>query len=87
MKKNVKDDSYDNADEFVLERIPKQPQEVELPLAIQTIVHETESIVRKNVGERTENERSQVLPEIFEPKTTAVNIPSIVIPEDIPDPN
>ncbi len=42
MKRNVKDDSNDNADEFVLERIPKQNQEVVLPLAIQTIVHETE---------------------------------------------
>lgn len=86
-KRNVKDDSYDNADEFVVERIPKQSQEVELPLAMQTIVHETESIVRKNVGERTENEGSQVLLEISEPRTTAGNIPSIVIPEDIPDPN
>ncbi len=86
-KRNVKDDSHDNADEFVVERIPKQPQKVELPLAIQTIVHETESMVRKNVGERTENERSQVVLEISEPRTTAVNIPSIVIPEDIPDPN
>ncbi len=70
-----------------MERIPKQPQEVTLRLAIQTIFHETESMVRKNVGKRTENERSQVLPEMSEPRTTAVNIPSIVIPEDIPDLN
>ena len=54
---------------------------------MQTIVHETESMVRNNVGERTENKRSQVLPGISELRTTAVNIPSIVIPEDIPDPN
>ena len=70
-----------------MECIPKQPKEVELPLAIQTIVHETESMVRKNFGERTENEISQVLPEISEPRTTAVNIPSIVISKDIPDLN
>ncbi len=44
-------------------------------------------MVIKNVGERTENGRSQVLPKISEPRTTAVNISSIVIPEDIPDPN
>ena len=54
---------------------------------MQIIVHETESIVRKNVGERIENKKFQVLPEISELGTKAVNIPSIVIPEDIPDPN
>lgn len=86
-KRNVRDDSYDNVNEFVVECFPEQPQEVELPLAMQMIVHETESMVRKNVGERTENEGSQVLPEISEPRITAVNIPSIVISEDISDPN
>ena len=70
-----------------MKRISKQPQEVELPLSIQTIVHEIDPIVRKNFGERTENERYQVLHEISEPRTTAVNIPSIVIPEDMTDPN
>ena len=86
-KKNVKDDSYDNINEFVVKCIPEQPQEEELPLAMQIIVYETELMVRKNVGKRTENEKSQVLPEISELGTTAVNISSIVISEDIPDPN
>lgn len=78
-KSNVEDDSDDNADEFVVERILENSQEVELPLSMQTIVHETELMVRRNVSERTENEGSQVLPEISEPRTTAVKIPSLVI--------
>ena len=86
-KRNVEDDSYDNVNEFVMDCIPEQPQEGELPLAMQIIVHETESIVRKNVDKKTENEKSQVLLEISELGTTAVNIPFIVILEDIPDPN
>lgn len=42
-------------------------------------------MVRRNVGERIENERSQVFPEIYEPSTTAVNIPSLIIHKDIAD--
>ena len=44
-------------------------------------------MVKKNVSERTENEKSQVLTKISEPRTKAVNILSVMIPEDIPDPN
>lgn len=44
-------------------------------------------MVKKNVDERTENEKSWVVLEISKYGTTAVNIPSIVISEDIPDLN
>lgn len=44
-KKNIKDDFYDNINEFVMECIPKQPQEKELPFAMQIIVYKTELIV------------------------------------------
>lgn len=54
---------------------------------MQIIIQETESMVRKNGSERTENEKFQVLPEIFELWTTVVNIFSIVIFEYIPNLN
>lgn len=54
---------------------------------MQIIVHETKSMVRQNVGEKTENEKSQVFSEISEFGISVINIPSIMIPEDIPDPN
>lgn len=54
---------------------------------MQIIVHETESIIRKNVGERTENKKFQVLPKISELEATAINISSIMISEDISDLN
>lgn len=54
---------------------------------MKTIVYETESMVRRTVGERTENKRSQVLPKIFEPNTTIVNIFFLVVYKDIVDPN
>lgn len=84
---NIENDSYDNTDEFVVKRISENFQELGLSLPIQTIVPEIESMVKKNICERTENKGSQVLFEISEPSTTTVNILFLVIHEDKANPN
>lgn len=84
---NIEDYLYDNTNKFIVVRSSENFQQLKLLLPIQTIVYETEAIVRKNVGKKTENERFQVLSQISESNTTSVNILFLVIHEDIADPN
>lgn len=54
---------------------------------MQIFVYKTESMIKKNVGKRIENEKSQVFLKIFKLEIIAENITSIMIFKDIPNTN
>lgn len=64
-KSNIKDDLYDNTDEFVVKRIFEFFCELEFPLLMQIIIYKTESKGVKNVSVITKNEESPVLLEFL----------------------
>lgn len=59
----------------------------ELFVAMQIIVYKTKLIVRKNIDKKIKNVKSYVFFRIYKVKITVINILSIVILEDILNPN